>query len=111
AGNERLFDLRPTGKAFVVEVRPREGCVEIARLAGDGKREVACDGQAAYLQRLEPVARAKAVAELGPVDVEVRMEGADPGRPPRHSQKNATSGIHSCIFNSGLADLSRDSNH
>ena len=44
AGNQRLFDLRPTAEPSVVEVRSRKGCVEIARLADDGKREVAGDG-------------------------------------------------------------------
>src|SRR5262249_216094 len=70
------------------------GSVEIARLAGDGKREVAGDGQPGYCQRLEAVARAKAVAQRSPVDVEPPMEAADPGDPPSHSEEGATRGTH-----------------
>src|SRR5262249_11607311 len=94
AGNERLFDLRPTVVSFVFEVGSRGASVEIARLAGDGKREVAGNGQPGYYQCLEPVARAKAVAERSPVDVEPPMEGADPGQPGRRSEEHATRSIH-----------------
>ena len=97
AGNERLFDLRPTVVPFVFEVRSGDGSVEIARHAGDGKREVAGDGQPGYFQRLEPGERAKAVAERIPVDVEPHMECGDPGYPPRHSEEDATRVIHASI--------------
>src|SRR6185436_1593784 len=93
AGNERLFDLRPTVVPFVFEVRQGDGSVETTGHAGDRKRKVAGDGQAGYFERLESSARAETVAEQIPIDVEPHMEGGDPAQPSRHSEEDAARGF------------------